>query len=101
MFNLLKKLFTKATPFTRSEKSGDDLTPWEKEQIAKGFCPDCEHKDTLMEGPRGGLSVNVRCSYCGNKFNIVMLAEEKNTAVFGERIADRTIPSDRNEYSEE
>jgi hypothetical protein len=31
-------------------------------------CPDC-HGD-LLAGPRGGLSVNVKCKTCGNAFNV-------------------------------
>ena len=47
---------------------GDKLTDYEKKIVmGKGDCPDCG--GGLLEGPTGGLSVNVKCSLCGAKFN--------------------------------
>lgn len=32
-------------------------------------CPDCGKFD-FLEGPRGGLAVNIKCAHCGSKFNV-------------------------------
>jgi len=50
---------------------GEKLTRIQSEYIWENSkCPDC-HGD-LMEGPRGGVSVNVKCSnpLCGHEFNV-------------------------------
>lgn len=49
----------------RSKEKGLKL-----ECVRKNKCPDCKVKDQIMEGPHGGMSVNVRCANCGSKFNI-------------------------------
>ena len=33
-----------------------------------GFCPDCYGKH-FLKGPEGGLTVNIKCAGCGQKFN--------------------------------
>ena len=35
----------------------------------KRRCPDCGAKNSMKEGPCGGLSVNIICSKCGARFN--------------------------------
>lgn len=32
-------------------------------------CPDCQ-SDNFLEGPSGGMCVNVKCENCGHTFNI-------------------------------
>ncbi|GEM_PF-3524683 len=32
-------------------------------------CPDCGKFD-FLEGPRGGLAVNIKCTNCGSEFNV-------------------------------
>ena len=49
--------------------------------IAKGLCPDCEAENSMLEGPSGGMSTNIKCSECEAKFNVM--------GVFGvERISE-------------
>ena len=45
------------------------VTKKEALSIDEGMCPDC-HKEDLYEGPHGGMMMNIRCSFCGSKFNI-------------------------------
>lgn len=48
----------------------EKLTAQEVAALDKGTCPDCGgHK--FLEGPHGGVSVNIMCDGCGAKFNIV------------------------------
>jgi len=47
------------------EKAPDPLA-----SLDKGECPDC-HGTTFLEGPHGGLAVNIQCAQCKSKFNIV------------------------------
>ena len=57
---------------TTTEKDGEDLTPWELQFIDKAKCPDCQ--SGLLEGPHGGMAVNVYCANpdeCGSRFNIL------------------------------
>ena len=46
---------------------GHDLVPWE------GYpeCPDCG-ANAWQLGPRGGASVNIKCTLCGEAFNAVL-----------------------------
>ncbi len=39
--------------------------------FGKLVCPDCDAM-TFLEGPHGGLSVNVKCENCGSEFNVCM-----------------------------
>ncbi len=32
-------------------------------------CPDCGKFD-FLEGPRGGLAMNIKCAHCGSEFNV-------------------------------
>ncbi len=49
----------------------EKVTEKEKEKLSKGICPDCEGT-SFLEGPHGGLSVNVKCANteCGAEFNL-------------------------------
>lgn len=31
-------------------------------------CPECGAFDSMLEGPRGGLAINIKCSQCGMIF---------------------------------
>jgi len=31
-------------------------------------CPECGAEYTMLEGPRGGLAINIKCSECGMVF---------------------------------
>lgn len=46
-----------------------EVTKEESEKLAQGICPDCNGKD-FLEGPHGGLAVNIQCDNCKSKFNI-------------------------------
>jgi hypothetical protein len=46
---------------------GEKLCRLEEECFRGEACPDCT--TPLLEGPRGGMSVNYACSACGSKFN--------------------------------
>jgi len=39
-------------------------------------CPECGGKD-FLEGPHGGMAVNVKCAKCGYKLNVVPLPNGK------------------------
>ena len=55
----------------------------------EGKCPDCGGR-RFLKGPQGGLSVNIKCSRCGSKFNICPEAK------FIQRIGDqKTVTSDQ------
>ena len=34
------------------------------------ICPDCLKPRDFLQGPRGGLSVNIKCRFCGAEFNV-------------------------------
>ncbi len=39
-----------------------------------GYCPVCKHDAAMIDGPRGGLCVNVMCRYCGTRLNLTRIA---------------------------
>ncbi len=39
------------------------------ERIKQSRCPDCGEK-TLLEGPSGGMSMNIACNSCLSEFNV-------------------------------
>jgi hypothetical protein len=45
----------------------DDI---EAQLLDLGVCPDCGTK-RFWEGPHGGMNVNIQCSGCGSKFNVI------------------------------
>ncbi len=75
--NILKKI--KLIIHSRKESSvdGQDITDWEKNFLDKSskkhggrwMCPNCE-SDFLCTGPEGGASQNVRCTTCGQGYNV-------------------------------
>ena len=42
--------------------------------LAADRCPDCAAQATFVEGPHGGLSVNIACKGCGAEFNFCPFA---------------------------
>jgi hypothetical protein len=65
----------KSKPFTA-------LNDRERAAIKNSQCPDCGSKE-FIQGPSGGMTVNVECAGCGSKFNVGSI----NGTVFGERIS--------------
>lgn len=47
------------------------------ECVRKGKCPDCKVKGKILAGPRGGMSMNVKCGACGSEFNITPFGVER------------------------
>jgi hypothetical protein len=47
-----------------------------------GACPDCRGF-LFRPGPRGGISQNIECVGCGNRFNV---ARWHGVSIFAERI---------------
>jgi uncharacterized protein (DUF983 family) len=41
------------------------------EPLSDRVCPDCG-RSRFLRGPSGGLSVNVECAACGQRFNIAL-----------------------------
>lgn len=37
--------------------------------VSKGHCPSCRH-DTMLQGPSGGMSMNIACETCLEEFNV-------------------------------
>jgi hypothetical protein len=60
----MKRMSTKPEP----ELCVGDLVRW----LAFPECPDCGGR-TWYFGPRGGLSINLRCAGCKTWFNAVFL----------------------------
>ncbi len=48
----------------------EDVTAEEIVALDDGKCPDCQGQK-FLEGPHGGISVNIECVGCGSRFNIV------------------------------
>jgi len=42
------------------------LNPEEVKKLNTGKCPDCGGQ--LLEGPRGGFAMNIKCESCGQVF---------------------------------
>ena len=53
-----------------SERPFPKLTFAEYSMLDDGICPDCTGHH-FLEGPHGGMNVNIKCAGCGAKFNIV------------------------------
>lgn len=47
------------------------------ECVRKSECPDCDAKNSMLMGPRGGASVNVKCENCGSRFNVTPFGVER------------------------
>lgn len=56
---------------TLTNQEGEMLTKHEMELFRYWHCPDCGAD--LLQGPRGGMSVNYECarSRCGSRFNVI------------------------------
>lgn len=65
-----------------------DLTAW---FARTGRCPDCGGEE-FIDGPRGGLSRNMKCAtaWCGSEYNI---ARYEGRIFHVDRI-DRSVPAD-------
>ena len=48
----------------------EELTAEEVAALDAATCPDCGG-DKFLEGPHGGINVNIECSKCGARFNII------------------------------
>lgn len=92
---IFSRLFkSKQTKKTLSSKYGDNLTKYEIALIIKNrLCPDCG-KGELLDGPRGGCSINVLCSNdtCASKFNLSFGYE---TIIAADRISERSSGAKR------
>jgi transcription elongation factor Elf1 len=61
-----------------------NLTDAEMEAINRGHCPDCNHRGFVL-GPRGGMSQNIECGGCGNRFNVAS-SSFSHHIVMGQRL---------------
>ena len=72
-----------------------DLSHAERALVLKGLCPGC-HRDTLREGPAGGLSVNWYCTnpLCEGRYNLAMLPDNKGATflMLAEVIQESKLP---------
>ncbi len=51
-----------------------DLSEEMSKNLRRAQCPYCPHRSgSLLEGPHGGLCVNVKCSECEREFNITIV----------------------------
>ncbi len=41
-------------------------------RLKRGLCPDCLASKSMLEGPHGGDSVNIKCKECGSEFNVCL-----------------------------
>lgn len=55
----------------------------DRDEFFRKGCPFCGGKE-FIEGPHGGLSVNIRCDICGAKFN--------DMSVFGVELLSKPTP---------
>ena len=44
--------------------------------VDKLICPECGNEE-FLEGPHGGLAVNVKCAKCGYRLNVTPLPSGK------------------------
>lgn len=52
---------------------GDEYTSEQKREMwldihFKSTCPDCGSTDSMVEGPHGGQSINIMCTFCHTIF---------------------------------
>lgn len=69
MLAQLKAIFfpdKRVSPTTSND--GDHLSPSEELKFYKGLCPDCSNRESMLEGPSGGGSINVLCKNCHSEF---------------------------------
>ncbi|MGA2178813.1 MAG: hypothetical protein ABSH15_04440 [Verrucomicrobiota bacterium] len=48
----------------------EELTEAEVAALDAGKCPDCG-SEQFLEGPHGGMNVNIQCAGCQAEFNII------------------------------
>lgn len=48
-----------------------DFTEVEQEAFDKDRCPFCGNESHWLEGPHGGMSVNLKCKHCGTRVNFM------------------------------
>jgi hypothetical protein len=77
----------------RIGKRSPKLSPQEEEHVLlaalnNNLCPDCGGFGTMLLGPRGGASTNVKCEACGSEFNVCLpWFAERISRRLGENIA--------------
>lgn len=57
-------------PKPRLRQPADASRERDVERMNKGKCPDCGCEGTLLQGPSGGMSINVGCDACLMEFNV-------------------------------
>ena len=65
------KLFKRSIyeqPEPETIKPSVEEVMWDK--IFNQECPDCGATDCILEGPHGGISINVMCDECKQQFNV-------------------------------
>lgn len=81
--NIVGCTFTDMDPLY-THHDGDSLTPYETDLLLlSAGCPDCGN--LLQAGPTGGMSMNMTCSCCEAKFNIM-------PGFMHDRISNRKTP---------
>jgi hypothetical protein len=52
-------------------EDGESITKWEENYLKANNwkCPNCK-SGKLYEGPSGGMSTNIRCTICGQGYNV-------------------------------
>ena len=53
----------------------EKLTGRKKQVAQRGYCPDCEIR--MIQGPCGGLCVNMKCPACKAEFNVGPVTVER------------------------
>ena len=53
---------------TKYSDDQSNVKKWDRDTFFKNGCPDCGSND-FLEGPSGGLSINIKCAKCDHKFN--------------------------------
>lgn len=81
MLGFLRKLFR--PDLSNDEQYVEDTDKGKLFNEMRGQCPDCKLKPPVwLEGPSGGMCINIFCGRCGSGFNItpvVQIAERIGT----------------------
>jgi hypothetical protein len=81
---------TSALEFTAADQL---LGTEERMKFTAGNCPDCGQHDSMIPGPRGGMSQNYACDRCGTEFNVTIIGGKammlSRNSLFGEPNVDR------------
>jgi hypothetical protein len=62
----------------------EQLDDAQLKKMSDGYCPDCGHKGFVL-GPRGGMSINIECGGCRNRFNVAS-SSHSHRFLWGQRI---------------